>query len=384
MNGIAKRIAVDVSALSPEITGVDRYTKQLVVSLGKVDQRNQYKVFVNFEDRHVFEGLLPANFQVIPFSLRPRPVRFLFQHILLPILARSWRVDVIHSPLLIMPLYRGRQRHVLTVHDMTLFSLPHCHDTLHRSAPYRHLMLRSIRHAHLILVPSRSVQEDVCRVVPDVSRRRIKIIPHGVGEEFRLYPPDETCAAVRRLQLPPSYILYVGAINPRKNLQRLVESYRRLVSKGEIEEHLVLAGGLGWGYQDLLKQLESPELQGKVHLRGYVPQEELPWLYAGAKMFVYPSLQEGFGFPPLEAMACGIPTISSLSSSLAENLQGAAELVPPEDIEALTDAMRRLLQDESLRAKRREQGLERAAKFRWEKTARQTVNCYVTVATSQA
>lgn len=156
------------------------------------------------------------------------------------------------------------------------------------------------------------------------------------------------------------------------------------MSKGEIEEHLVLAGGLGWGYQDLLKQLESPELQGKVHLRGYVPQEELPWLYAGAKMFVYPSLQEGFGFPPLEAMACGIPTISSLSSSLAENLQGAAELVPPEDIEALTDAMRRLLQDESLRAKRREQGLERAAKFRWEKTARQTVNCYVTVATSQA
>src|SRR5512144_232418 len=105
MNGIAKRIAVDVSALSPEMTGVDRYTKQLVASLGKVDQRNQYKVFVNFEDRHVFEGLLPANFQVIPFSLRPRPVRFLFQHILLPILARSWRVDVIRSPLQIMPLY---------------------------------------------------------------------------------------------------------------------------------------------------------------------------------------------------------------------------------------------------------------------------------------
>jgi glycosyltransferase involved in cell wall biosynthesis len=133
-----------------------------------------------------------------------------------------------------------------------------------------------------------------------------------------------------------------------------------------------------------LKQVESPELRGKVHLPGYIPQEELPWLYAGAKMFVYPSLQEGFGFPPLEAMACGVPTVSSLSSSLAENLRGAAELVPPEDIGALTDAMRRLLQDESLRAKRKAQGLERAAKYRWEETARQTVNCYLTVATNQS
>jgi glycosyltransferase involved in cell wall biosynthesis len=381
--GSVKRIAVDVTALLPESTGVDHYTKRLVVNLGKVDQRNQYKIFVNFEDRRVFEGLLPRNFEVVPLSLRPRPVRFLFQHVLLPLLARRWRADVVHSPVLIMPLYRGKRRHVLTIHDMTLFSLPHCHDTLHRSALYRHLVLRSIRHADLIFVPSRATQADVCRVVRDISPRRVRIIPLGVSEEFRLYSADETCAAVRRLQLPARYILYVGAINPRKNLQRLVESYRRLVSKSEIEEHLVLAGQLGWGYQDLLKQLDSPDLRGKVHLTGYVPQSDLPWLYAGATIFVYPSLQEGFGLPPLEAMACGVPTISSLSSSLTENLQGAAELVPPEDIEALTDAMRRLLQDESLRAKRREQGLERAARFCWKETARQTLDCYCEAATGQ-
>jgi alpha-1,3-rhamnosyl/mannosyltransferase len=107
-----------------------------------------------------------------------------------------------------------------------------------------------------------------------------------------------------------------------------------------------------------------------------VSQRDLPWFYAGAKLFIYPSLEEGFGFPPLEAMACGVPTISSYSSSLAENLQGAAELVPPDDVAALASAMSRLLRDESLQAKYKMQGLARAARFRWVETARQTLDCY--------
>src|SRR6059036_3584805 len=109
---------------------------------------------------------------------------------------------------------------------------------------------------------------------------------------------------------------------------------------------------------------------------GYVSQRDLPWFYAGAKLFIYPSLEEGFGLPPLEAMACGVPTISSYSSALAENLQGAAELVPPDDVAALTSAMRRLLNNESLRAKRQVEGLACAARFRWAETARQTLDCY--------
>jgi alpha-1,3-rhamnosyl/mannosyltransferase len=120
-----------------------------------------------------------------------------------------------------------------------------------------------------------------------------------------------------------------------------------------------------------------------VHLLGYVRQADLPWLYAGARLFVYPSFQEGFGFPPLEAMASGIPTIASRSSSLIENLEGAAELVHASDREGLADAMRRLLSDERLRARRREQGLARAASFRWEQTAQATLACYQQLATGR-
>ena len=376
------RIAIDLTALLPKPTGVDNYLKQLVLHLGCVDDDNQYRVFVNYEDRNLFKGTLPSNFTVVPLCLRPRPFRLLFQQLALPLSVTRWGADVVHSPSFIMPLYRGNPRHVVTVHDMTFFSLPNCHISLRRSFLYKLAVLESIRRADLVIAPSRATQQHIMRVMPDFPSHLIRVIPQGVGDEFRLYPHEEVRNAVRRLQLPSSYILYVGTIEPRKNLPRLVESYRRLIAKDQITEHLVLVGRLGWDYKDLLPQLERPELRGRTHLMGYVNQKELPWFYAGAKLFVYPSLAEGFGFPPLEAMACGVPTISSDSSSLAENLHGAAELVPPDDVTALTSAISRVLHDESLQTKLKAQGLARAARFHWMETARETLNCYSALAST--
>jgi glycosyltransferase involved in cell wall biosynthesis len=374
------KVAIDLTALLPEATGVDHYMKRLVLTLPKIDDGNQYTIFVNYEDRHLYDGVLPSNFLVLPFCLRARAVRLLFQQVVLPAVAGSWGADVVHSPSFIMPLFKGRQRHVLTIHDMTFFSLPDCHIALRRNALFRCAVLESIRRANIVVVPSHATRQAILDVMPQFYPQHIRVIPNGIGDEFRLLPIEGVRDAISRLQLPPSYILYVGTIEPRKNLERLVESYRRLMIKGEIDEHLVLAGRLGWGYKDLLVQLANTELQGKVHLTGYISQDDLPWVYAGARLFVYPSIAEGFGFPPLEAMACGVPTVSSLSSSLAENLQGAAELVPPDDAEALTGAMRQLLNDEGRRAKCREEGLARAAKFRWEETARHTLDSYLEAA----
>jgi len=230
--------------------------------------------------------------------------------------------------------------------------------------------------ADLVTVPSVATQTDVLRFVPELSEERVRVIAHGVGEEFKLYPPDEIERSVRRLRLPASYILYVGTIEPRKNISTLVESYRRLVVSEGISEHLLLVGQLGWKYKQVLKKLNAQELRGRVHQIGYMPQEDLPWIYAGARLFVYPSVHEGFGFPPLEAMACGVPTISSLSSSMTENLHGAAELFPPDNVEALTEAIRRLLYDEWARKDLRQKGLVRAATYCWDETARKTVQCY--------
>ncbi len=378
------RIVLDLTALLPDVTGVDRYMIQLVVHLGKVDQQNQYRVYVNWEDRNRLTGMLPANFKVIPLSVRPRVSRLVFQQVLLPIVSEYWGADVVHSPSFIMPMLKGFRHHVLTIHDMTSFTLPHHHIPLRRSFAYRQLLLWSIRGAHLIIVPSRSSQEDVLHWVTDVPRSKVRVIPPGIGEDFRVYPHEDIRKTLERLGLPPSYILYVGTIEPRKNLELLVHGYKRLVTMGKTKEHLVLAGRMGWGYDTLLKQIESPELQNRVQIVGYVDQKDLPLLYAGASLFVYPSLQEGFGFPPLEAMACGVPTISSQASSLGENLQGAAKLISPHNLESLIEAMHQLLNDEESRKHYQNEGFLRASKFHWKETALQTLHCYQELVSGRA
>ncbi len=370
------RIAIDFTAFIPQMTGVDTYMKQLVSNLAKVDRTNQYRIYHNHEDRRIFADNLPGNFSHTSLSARPRLLRLISQQVMLPVAASGWKADVVHSPSFIMPYLRGAARHVLTVHDMTSFSHPHCHIALRRSWLYRRMVLASLRRADAVVVPSRATRQAILEFLPDLQPDRIHVTVPGIGEEFRLCDPASVREVVARLKLPQPYILYVGTLEPRKNIPALVESYRRLVEAGAIKEHLVLAGKLGWGYEALLKQIQVPDLRGKVHLAGYVDQKDLPAVYAGARLFVYPSLHEGFGFPPLEAMACGVPVISTRSSSLAENLERAAELVVPDDIAGLADAMQRLLTDDTLRAKRQGQGLELARQYRWEQTARETVKSY--------
>jgi alpha-1,3-rhamnosyl/mannosyltransferase len=261
--------------------------------------------------------------------------------------------------------------------------MPEHHIRLRRSPLFRSAVLHSIRRADLVCVPSQHVRGDLLARVA-VAPERVRVVPAGVGDEFRPSSSGAIQAAVARLGLPARYILHVGTIEPRKNLGVLLESYRRLVDAHAVEEHLVLAGPRGWGYEGLLAQCANPALRDRVHLIGYVPQEDLPLVYAGARLCVYPSLEEGFGLPPLEAMASGVPVVSSRSSSLVENLAGAAELVAPEDVTALAAAMHRLLHDEALRVARVGAGLVRAGAFRWTETARATRACYEEVSPSRA
>src|SRR5688572_1899997 len=263
-------IAIDLTARLPETTGVDNYLMQLVTHLGKIDHANEYRVYVNYEDRDLFDGVLPGHFSIVPLSLRPRPVRLLFQQIVLPLATHRWKADVLHSPSFLMPFFRGRSRHVLTVHDMTFFSLPQCHTRFHRSKPFRDAVLKSIHLADAVIVPSRSVKQAVLRFMPELSPRGIHVIAFGISDEFRLHRSPKTQEVLDRLGIPRPYILHVGTIEPRKNLDRLVESYRKLVASGTVTEHLVLAGRLGWGYDELLRKIESPELAGRVHLKKYV------------------------------------------------------------------------------------------------------------------
>lgn len=369
------RIGIDLTALLPEATGVDAYLLGLVRGLAEVDRRNRYVVFVNREDRGRLPKL-PRSFELVPASTRHRPVRLGFQQVALPLLGAARRLDVIHSPSFILPLADLRAKHVLTVHDMTSFSHPALHEPLRRSPLYRAAVAASIRRAARVCVPSRVVGEEIRRLVPEADPARIRVTPYGVSEEFRPEAAQERAAGAGRLDVPSGYLLYVGTIQPRKNLELLLECYRRLAVTGAVEEQLVLAGRLGWDYDRVVALAGAPGLRGRVHLLGYVEQRDLAGLYARARVVLYPSLEEGFGLPPLEAMACGVPVIASTAPALSENLAGAAELVPADSPDAFAEAILRLLRDEGLRESRRREGLARAAQFRWKTCARATLACY--------
>jgi glycosyltransferase involved in cell wall biosynthesis len=224
------------------------------------------------------------------------------------------------------------------------------------------------------------VRDDIRRLVPDVDPARIRVTPFGVGDVFRPRPAAEVADVLARLRVPTPYVLFTGNLDPRKNVTALVEAYARLRDGGDRPEHLVLAGHPGWSVDALEPRLRDPRLRGRVHRLGWVPEADLPALYAGARLFVFPSLLEGFGFPPLEAMASGVPVVASRGSSLGEHLEGAAELVDPRDVGALATAMRRLLTDEDLRRERIEAGLARAGRFRWDAFGSAMRDCYVAAA----
>jgi glycosyltransferase involved in cell wall biosynthesis len=370
------RVGIDLTALLPQHTGVDNFLLALVRHLGALDRDTAYTVFVNAEDAATVRALLPAHMRVRAASLRPRLLRLLFQQVLLPLATYVLRLDVVHSPSFIMPMWRGRARHVLTIHDLSSFSLPQAEVALRRSAPYRFAVLNSIRRADLVCVSTTFVRDQVAEHVPELPPERVRMVPLGLGEAFHPQDPDAVRPVLQRLGVRAPYILFVGTIQPRKNLEMLVRAYRKLLAADSLAEHLVLAGRLGWSYEPLLELCREPGLRERVQFLHYVDQADLPLLYAGASLLVYPSLEEGFGFPPLEAMATGVPVIVSDAAALRETTDDAAERVPAGDIDGWADAMHRLLADEDLRARRREAGIACAARFRWEETAARTLACY--------
>jgi glycosyltransferase involved in cell wall biosynthesis len=377
------KVAIDLTALLPRPSGVDRYLVQLVHHLARIDRDTRYTILLNYEDRHVFRGALPANFRTLLLCLRPRTARLLFQQFLLPVAAASMGVDVVHSPAFLAPRWRGTQRHLVTAHDMTFFSMRNVHSPLHQNGVFRWAVRASLLRAHLIAVPSHWARQDLLAVLPEVPPARVRVTPYGIDASFHPASPAEVRRHVRRLGLPDPYILYVGNIEPRKNLPVLLASYGRLAETGAVSEHLVIAGHRHWGAAEILQTCDRPPFRGRVHVTGFIQPADLPWVYRGARLFVYPSLAEGFGFPPLEAMACGAPVVATHTSAMEENLQDAAELVRANDEVALAEAIDRLLRDEALREDRARTGRARAAAFSWERTAQGTLECYRELAASR-
>ena len=296
--------------------------------------------------------------------------RVLWEQLAQPRLLRRMEVDLVHGPVFVGPLISPCPV-VTTIHDLSFLRFPRLFRPANRL--YLTLMTRlSARRARrLIAVSQHAASESVALL--RVPREKISVVYHGVNRSFRPLSAEEVAAFRQRRGLPDRFLLFVGTLEPRKNLVRLIEAFS-LVHDGQSK--LALVGGRGWLYDDLFAKVEELGLKGAVLFPGYVPNDELPFWYNAATAFVYPSLYEGFGMPVTEAQACGTPVVTSSTSSLPEAAGEAALLVEPHDVGALAGALKRVLDDSGLRRQLREQGLAHARTFSWSRTARETVEVY--------
>lgn len=356
------RIGIDISCLAHRKTGVGIYTEHLVKSLLQNRSTADYLLFSSTSFETEFEDAKRIA------SLFPRRYSTIWEQLILPILLLRGRIDVFHSPNYTLPL-AAPTNSVVTVHDMSVVLMGRTHPPLRR-IKHRLFLLPSLRKSKMLITVSESSKKDIERLA-HINPERIRVVYPGVSTFFSPLPRNGFRAG---MTLPDSFVLYVGTIEPRKNLTNLIKAYA-LVHR-EIGRHLVIAGARGWLYDDTFALVEKLGLGDRVVFVGYVTDENLRQLYNLADLFVYPSLYEGFGFPPLEAMACGCPVITSNVSSLPEVAGQAALQVDPRNVEALAEGISRVLSDRDLYEEMVGRGLVQAARFTWDECARQTLGVY--------
>jgi glycosyltransferase involved in cell wall biosynthesis len=300
---------------------------------------------------------------------RPQ-VRILWEQFLQPWSVRRAGVDLLHCPAFVGPLASTCPT-VITVHDLSFLFFPQNFRAMNRI--YLKTLTRlSVRRARRIIAVSESTRRDLVHQY-GLPPAKVDVVYNGVDAAFRPLPTTEVAAFRRRAGLPDRFLLFVGTLEPRKNVARLIEAYARLP---EGRPPLLLVGGKGWLYDEIFARVEELNLTHEVRHVGYVPATELPLWFNAAELFVYPSLYEGFGLPALEAMACGTAVVASSASSLPEVVGEAGRLADPFDTEALSSAMSQVLTHQEQREELREAGLKQAQAFTWPKAARQTVGTY--------
>jgi glycosyltransferase involved in cell wall biosynthesis len=364
------RIGIDArTTLSPK-TGDRTYTLNLVRALARMDAENEYFLLL---DRAPPPGLLPdaPNFHHV---VLPTFWGRWWTMVQVPLFARRAALDVLHVQY-ITPLVCSA-RVVTAIHDVSFAVLPETFPLKDRLLLNLFVPL-SASSASKVLTLSESSKRDLIERL-GVSPEKIVITPCGVDETMRrVEDPQSIADVLRRYGITPPFILSVGLLQPRKNLPRVVEAFARLRERRpDLPQRLVIGGRVGWGVEPLMNRVRALRLENAVHFAGYVADEDLPALYSAADLFVYPSLYEGFGLPPLEAMACGAPVVTSNVSSLPEVVGDAALMVNPLDVEAMAAAMEQILTDSTLRQTLTARGGERARAFTWERMARRTLEVY--------
>lgn len=353
--------------------GVGNYLINLVRSLQNLTLEEEILVFAHQRTIPLFG--FPANPQVTIITLKDKSpaLRLLWEQTSLPILLQRYQINVLHSPHYTIPLL-ARCRRVVTVHDLTFFLYPQFHQA-GKQIFFRTMISLSSRSADAVITISENTRQDLLRLL-HTPPNKVITIPLGVGVEFNhIQDPLVLSRVKQKYQLPERFFLYVGTLEPRKNISVLIEAFQRY-RQTEGDASLVLVGQKGWMVDALIRELHRSTTGSWLRWLEYVPQEDLPAIYNLAIALIYPTMYEGFGLPPLESMACGTPVISSDMGAIRELVDQAGLLFSPTDADDFARGMTALASDSALRRTLMERGLRRASMYSWEKTAQQTLEVY--------
>jgi len=366
------RVGIEYTAAVQQGAGIGRYVRELVAALFKLETRLDYRLF----------AASPAPLPALPFHVKRLPFhdRWLMRvwhraRIPFPVELITGPIDLYHSPDFTLPPTRPRTRTLLTVHDLSFERDPDSADD-HLRAFLSRVVPRSVARADHVLADSQATKEDLIELW-GTRADKVTVLYCGVDARFRPVTDAAALAAVRaRYGLGQGpFILSVSTLQPRKNYRRLVQAFAPLAARYP-ELNLVIGGGKGWRYDEILAEPERLGIGGRVLFPGFIAEDDLPALYSAAEVMAYPSLYEGFGLPVLEAMACGTPVVASNRSSLPEVTADAGLQVDPLDIDALTEGLAALVEDTALRHDLATRGLAWARQFSWDRAARQLFSVY--------
>ena len=361
------KIGIKISPLTVLKAGIPNYILNLLQAMGEIDKNSSFFLYTN-KPLSIDLGL-PPNFiqRVVRF---PSPSLQLWYQIGLLLQLRRDGVELFHDPVYPLPFALDVPG-VITVHDLSNYTRPGDHKL--RSVLGGRFFPFYLKKAAAIITDSHFTASELVRVFPDTAGK-ITVNHLGVSDRFRQVTDGSKIDRLKsRYELPERYMLFLGTLEPRKNIQRLLLAYEQV---GDKSAPLVITGGLGWKYNELLDLIRDHPMASRIHVTGFVEDKDLPALLSAAEFLVYPSLLEGFGLPVLESMACGTPVLTSNVSSLPEVAGDAAYLVDPLSVDSIANGIVELSSNKDLTTELSSKGLKRASEFSWIETAHKTLGIY--------
>lgn len=363
-------IAIDARFLKGVRTGVGKYTHNLIHSIIRIGSNENFLLFVNDIPEKI--QLHNVSFKKLQITIESHPQNEIWENVILPIYLRKNKIDVFHSPAFFLPLFLPGTKKIVTIHDLAVFRHPESFP--YKFAKYFQFIVKTaVKNADRIIADSETVKLELMNILA-VKGYKITVVYVGVDEG--LVVNEREINSFRQTSgLTNGFILFAGTIEPRKNLVNLIKAFSILKERG-FKQKLVIAGKRGWLYENIIEEARNCRYSDDIIFTGYVSDEELRHHYSSCDVFVYPSLYEGFGLPPLEAMACGAPVVVSDIPVFREVLGDSAFFVQAESPAPIADGVEKILTDAKLREKLIIAGREQVKRYSWEKTAIETLRVY--------